>query len=900
MSSSNENNHSGGDNTNNTSTTNIFGSSTKSSISSLFGASTDSNQQDKTEQHSELNQPSTTSDGAVSSSTSQKFEHRDNSAEGAYDLFGTMGTTKTTVFGTKESETLNDLSGFGETNAAGVSPPKDAVDDETSFVSGDQTNKDESGKPLGVFGKSDGFGVSTFDAAKTSNLFADTHFTRASELLMQSQHKEPPVLHTHIEKPNEAQHLDLSKLTESDFGEGYDSNLYSVEDRDDEKLNKQKEQLYGESKLKAEDSSLFSKPKEPETSSLFATPDPMKTTTELFGPPDKALKSFETFGSGEKSATSLFGQTEPKTVTLGSVTAPTFNLVETDQTHKVTESSLSSKTESLTTSLTEPGDSKPSLFGSTKSNLFGDLSKPATFGTDDNKLLAPSSGTSLFGSTDNKSTNLFGSTTTTNLFGTPDQSSTTTSLFGSADTSKAGGLFGSTTTSTGLFGAQDKAADTTTKTGTTDLFGSAQKTDNLFGSTTTTTGGLFGSTDTSKTGGLFGSTTPATTNLFATTDATTTANLFGTTDKTSTTTTNLFATSQPSTTGGLFGSTDTTNKTGGLFGSTDTTTTTGGLFASTTAPATTGLFATNDKPATTTGGLFGATESTTSGPLFGSTDTGSSPPKDLFGKTDKPTTGGLFGAPDTSGPLMGQADTGSKTGLFATDAGKAPLFGTDSGKTGDLLGQTDSLKPKEEPTKTTSTLGVTQTPYAGTQDTTKLDVDFSVTEQHTIAELLDSWEKRVAKKVESFNLFSDKVATIDRQIVQQCNNINSLLTMHKELLEKHKKMEASIKTMEEEQKMALSVLDNMERVLKGKLETLNNRSNGYNMVQAITRNLQELSDQLSTTTKVAEDTAEACQPEPLYTIAKVLSFHQVSLIDLEKQCDEIDRRIKALNPSLTL
>ncbi|XP_952359.1 Spm1 (nucleoporin) protein [Theileria annulata] len=893
MSSSNENNDAGQDTDNNTSTTNIFGSSTKSSISSLFGTSTDGNQTDQTQQQSELNQPSATTNAPASSSTSLKFVHSDNSGEGAYDLFGTMNTTKTTVFGSKDSETVKDSPTSGDTNTASSTSPANAVDNEKSFGSGHQNGKEESSKPFGVFG------VSTFDSAKTSNLFADSHFTRASDVMMPSQHKEPPVLHTHIEKPKEVQHLDLSKLTESDFVEGYDSNLYSVEDRDVEKLNKQKEQLYSENKLSTEDSDLDKK-KEAESSTLFTTPDPIKTTTELFGQPDRSLKTFETFGSGDKVAPSLFGTSEPKTVSLGSVTAPTFNLVETDQTHKVTESSLSSKSDSFTTSLTEQGDSKTSLFGSSKSNLFGDTTKPSLFGTDDNKLLAPASDTSLFGSTDKKSTNLFGSTTTSNLFGTTGQSSTSTSLFGTSDTSKTGGLFGSTT-SGGLFGTQDKSSDTT-KTGTTDLFGASNKTDNLFG--TTTTGGLFGTTEPSKTGGLFGSTTPATTNLFGTTDSSTTTNLFSTSDKATTSSTNLFATSQPSTTGGLFGSTDTTSKTGGLFGTNDSTSKTGGLFG-TTKPATTGLFGTEDKPATatTTGGLFGTTETTTSAPLFGSTDTAGSSAKDLFGKSDKPATGGLFGTTDTTSSLLGQKDTG-----------KTQAFGTDSTKTGDILGQSDPLKLKEtgpkvtfsmpstdttEPTKTT-TLGTTQTSYAGAQDLTKLDVDFSVTEQHTIAELLDSWEKRVAKKVESFNLFSDKVSTIDRQIVQQCNNINSLLTMHKELLEKHKKMEASIKTMEEEQKMTLSVLDNMEKVLKGKLESLNNRSNGYNMVQAITRNLQELSDQLSTTTKVAEETAEACQPEPLYTIAKVLSFHQVSLIDLEKQCDEIDRRIKALNPSLTL
>lgn len=182
----------------------------------------------------------------------------------------------------------------------------------------------------------------------------------------------------------------------------------------------------------------------------------------------------------------------------------------------------------------------------------------------------------------------------------------------------------------------------------------------------------------------------------------------------------------------------------------------------------------------------------------------------------------------------------------------------------------------------------------GEQKDKKFDLEFSITEQHNVMELMDSWESRITKKIAEFKDFADKVTDIDRSLVHQSTNLNRVMADYKNLLENHEKMEAAIKQMEEEQNAAINILDTMESSLQSQLQAVRNRSANYNTVQNITRQLQELSEQLSDATKDAENTALVCQPEPFYTVAKVLSFHEASLVNLERQCNDIENRMKSI------
>lgn len=334
--------------------------------------------------------------------------------------------------------------------------------------------------------------------------------------------------------------------------------------------------------------------------------------------------------------------------------------------------------------------------------------------------------TGLFGTTQPITGGLFGTaqptttTTTGGLFGTAPLLTTTGGLFGTvqpvaakaswlgAPTTTTGGLFGTTTT-TGLFGAPQPAT-------AGGLFGTQQPT------APTTTGGLFGTQPTTPTTtGLFGvaKAAPPTTGLFA--PAPTAGGLFGTQAPPSpglfrrpTTAPTPFiaplfaprpAAPAPST--GLFGTQPTTTTTaGGLFG-TQPTTTAGGLFGVPQQPAAGGLFA--QQPTTTTGGLFGTQPTaTTAGGLFATQPTTAASglfetqptttPGGLFGTQPTATAGGFFGTqptPTAGGGLFGAQPTTTAGGLFGPQQPPAGggLFGTQLGGLGQQQGGLFGTQP---------------------------------------------------------------------------------------------------------------------------------------------------------------------------------------------------------------
>ncbi|KAK1932665.1 hypothetical protein X943_000225 [Babesia divergens] len=267
---------------------------------------------------------------------------------------------------------------------------------------------------------------------------------------------------------------------------------------------------------------------------------------------------------------------------------------------------------------------------------------------------------------------------------------------------------------------------------------------------------------------------------------------------------------------------------------------------------------------------------------------------------DTATASNIFGVSSTAKDNVDKSSTAnSSSGLF----GSTPSKGTTAGNQGSSVfsfGKPSTTNPSNSSGQAGKvTFSVTTTSSDGKvgdtkQEKKKLDLEFSITEQYNVMDLLDSWESRIVKKIESFKTFAEKVATIDRNLVLQSGNLNKLLNDYKSLIEKHEKMESAIKQMEEEQNTVLTILDTMERSLQSQLETVRNRTANYNTVQNITRQLQELNEQLSNATKDAENTAVVCQPEPLYTVAKVLSFHEASLVNLERQCNDIENRIKSM------
>ncbi|UVC54639.1 hypothetical protein MACJ_003604 [Theileria orientalis] len=690
-------------------------------------------------------------------------------------------------------------------------------------------------------------------------------------------------------------------------------------------------------------SSIFGSSDTPVKSSLFGNIDTSSATT-VFGQASSATVTgtsdttavptvaSETSGTAASallsSITNLFGTTDKKeTSTVGNL----FGTTDTTGTGAGTSSTnlFGSSTSGLTSGGTT---SSGNLFGTSSStpgattNLLG---KPSVASD------TPAATGNLFGTTDPSAstTNLFGTTTdkssTSNLFGTTSDASSTSNLFGKTDTSGTSNLFGTTdtsstsnllsqTTATGAMGASTSGVKSTATVAacTSNLFGTtgtSSSASNLFGTTdSASTSNLFGTTTSTSSSNLFGTTeatTSATTSsLFGTTDATSSSNLFGTPDAaTSTATSNLFGTSATATdksasTSNLFGTTDAVgSSTSNLFGTTDTSSTSN-LFGTTTDTS-------------STSNLFGTADTSSASNLFATTDTSST--SNLFGTTttttmDKPSTSDLFKTTQapasttsvgTSGASLVTQSTFNGLGSSATEAGNqltssSGLLSNDK-KTESLVDSTtvEQSKPRVTfnlPSDDAKKDGMQKTDVVKQVDTQASMPSFTEPEQLTIGNLLDNWERKISEKVRTFNSFADRVATIDQQIVLQCNNINGLINMHKELLEKHQKMENLMRVIEEEQKMALSVLDNMEKILSGKLESLNRRSSNYNVTQAITRNLQELTDQLASTTKATENIAQVCQPEPIFTIAKILSFHQISLIDLEKQCDEIDGRIRSM------
>ncbi|UVC49906.1 hypothetical protein MACK_003524 [Theileria orientalis] len=655
--------------------------------------------------------------------------------------------------------------------------------------------------------------------------------------------------------------------------------------------------------------------------------------SDILSTPGTAGSSTNLFGSSTSSASNLFGSTS--TNIFGSATGTS-----------------NTATSNIFGSAETPA--KGSLFGnldtSSATSVFGQASSTTATGTIDTTattvptVTSATAGESVLSST----TNLFGTTdktetsTTSNLFGTTDTTGTGTSstnLFGSSTsgltsgvTTSSGNLFGTSGT-TNLFSASSSATDTPPVT--SNLFGStdsASSTTNLFGTTTdrSSTPNLFGqpspttgtgitgtstasvkSTATAVTGtsNLFGATDTSTSvsNPFGTTDSASSSNLFGTTDGASSS--NLFGAKDTASSSNLFGGTDNTSSSN-LFGATDTTTATAtsNLFGTTatatdTSAITSNLFGTTDAVGSSTSSLFGTTDTSSTSNLFGTTTTTT---------MDKPSTSDIFKTAQapasttsigTSGTSLVTPSTFNVVGSSATEAGSqltsaSGLLSNDN-KTESLLDSTtgEQSKPRVRfnlPSDDANKDAMQKKEVVQQVDAQASMPSFTEPEQLTIGNLLDNWERAISEKVRTFNSFAERVATIDQQIVLQCNNINGLLNMHKELLEKHQKMENLMKVIEEEQKMALSVLDNMEKILSGKLESLNRRSNNYNVTQAITRNLQELTDQLASTTKATENIAQVCQPEPIFTIAKILSFHQISLIDLEKQCDEIDSRIRSM------
>ncbi|BAM40087.1 conserved hypothetical protein [Theileria orientalis strain Shintoku] len=685
------------------------------------------------------------------------------------------------------------------------------------------------------------------------------------------------------------------------------------------------------------------------TGSIFASSE-AGAKSSMFGSAETAAKG-SLFGNiNTSSSNSVFRQTSATTGTGASdanetTTVPT---VAADNTGTAAAAVLSSSTNLFGTT-----DKKET---STTSNSFGTTGVTGT-GTSGTSLFG-SSTSGLTASATTSSSNLFVSSSpapaaTTNIFSAPsvgsDPPAASSTLFGTTDSvgSSNSNFFGTTdaTTSSNLFGTTDKTASTTTSNlfGTaatatdtsasaSNLFGSTDKTatSNLFGSTDkTTSSNLFGTTDTSSTSNLFGqsSATSATASAPSVNDTATGAtgsnNLFGTTG-TSSSVSNLFAATDSTSSSNLFGKTDTTSSTN-LFGTKDATSTTtaSNLFGTTDKTTSSNLFDTTDKTATTSSNLFGTTDktaSTTTSNLFGTaataTDTSASA-SNLFGTTttttmDKPSTSDLFKTTQAPASTTTSGASGSSfvtpsafggVGASATEAGNKLTSATgllsNDKKTESLLDSTKAEQSKPRVTFNLPSEDASKDAMKKTEAFQQVDeqgsmATFSHQEQLTIGNLLDNWEKNISEKVRTFNSFADRVATIDQQILLQCNNINGLLNMHKELLEKHKKMENLMKVIEEEQKMALTVLDKMEKVLSGKLDSLNRRSSNYNVTQAITRNLQELTDQLASTTKATENIAQVCQPEPIFTIAKILSFHQISLIDLEKQCDEIDSRIRSM------
>ncbi|EDO08164.1 hypothetical protein BBOV_III006030 [Babesia bovis T2Bo] len=393
-------------------------------------------------------------------------------------------------------------------------------------------------------------------------------------------------------------------------------------------------------------------------------------------------------------------------------------------------------------------------------------------------------------------------------------------------------------TGTNLFGSSNFFGDAN-KSGTQ---GSSPFTNLNTGSNTT---GLFGTGSTLAQNNTTGS---ATTNVFGTSTTPATGNLFGTPSTTSNVQPAASTTSTTNVIPPMFGTPTALSKVEG-----NNSTPTGGTTATTVA--------TNTTPANTTvEKVAGGNPATFTG------------------------TSNLFGAPVSTG--NNNAST-SANALFGTNAASSSSTATTT-TIGNSTSKTDS--------NTSIFASSTASKSGTTKDDAKacFDMEYSITEQQGIVELLDSWDSRLSKKIKSYQELAEKVAGVDRNILLHSNNLNKLLTEYNSLAEKFKKMDSEIKHLEEEQLSAINTLDSMERSLKSKLEGRRGRSTSYQTVQNITKQLQNLQEQFSHAYKDAENTAAVCQPEPLYTVAKVLTYHDASLSSLETQCLELENCIKKL------
>ncbi|KAF8819152.1 hypothetical protein IE077_001567, partial [Cardiosporidium cionae] len=405
-------------------------------------------------------------------------------------------------------------------------------------------------------------------------------------------------------------------------------------------------------------------------------------------------------------------------------------------------------------------------------------------------------------------------------------------------------------------------------------------------------------------------------------------------------------------TGGLFGaSTTPAAPTGGLFGAGATPpASTGGLFgAGVTPPASTGgLFGAGTTPPASTGGLFGATVASaapttsndsvssslmsSSGSAFASSLSGTSLGTDssntmtssiasspistsLFASssgfatfpvlsgtiaksTAAPTTSGLFGTTATAKPtnfsfspsvVNSLASSPSVSGttigsqINATSSSSLNLSLPHFGSTANAVASTGNLS---------STLPNVEEKKAPLPSPRKAAIESIQHER--IDDLVSNWEKRVQRKVQTFNLYSELVAEIDRNIIFQSQRLAGLRKEQQLALTRQQHFAQIIQNIEQQQQNLAPILNSIESNLKKKLADYSERKFDTSAVLMTSQQLQRLDQQVNEISELFTQVSESTQPDILFSANQTLALQEASLEAMSAQSEQLEARIAAL------